>query len=58
MTYCGLFLAHSVINCSLFMLYALLNSNICLDGIQPVSYNCLYRTELVGLVPNIHEALS
>lgn len=58
LTYCGLFLAHSVINCSEFMLYALLNSNICLDGIQPVCYNCLYRTELVWLVPNIHEAVS
>lgn len=50
-----LFLSHSVMNCSTFTLYALLNSNICLDGIQPVCCNCLYKTELVVLVHNIHE---
>lgn len=57
-TYCGLFLSCSVKNCSMFTLYALLNSNICLDGIQPVCCNCLYRTELVVLVHNIHEMVS
>lgn len=57
-TYCGLFLSHSVINCSVFTLHALLNSNICLDGIQPVCCNCLYRTELAMLVDNIHEMVS
>lgn len=57
-TYCELFLSHSVKNCSMFTLYALLNSNICLDGIQPVCRNCLYRTELVLLVHNIHERVS
>lgn len=57
-TYCELFLSHSVINCSMFTLYALLNSNICLDGIQLVCCNCLYRTDLVVLVHNIHETVS
>lgn len=46
----GLFLSHSVINCSTFTLYALLNSNICLDGIQPVSCNCLHRTALIFII--------
>lgn len=54
----GLFLSCSLLNCSLFTLCALLNSNICLDGIQPVCCNCLYRTEPVVLVHNIHEAVS
>lgn len=57
-TYCGLFLSHSVINCSMFTLYALLNSNICLDGTQPVFCNCFYSTELVLLAYNIHELVS
>ena len=42
-TYCGLFLSLTVKNCSMFTLYALLNSNICLDGIEPGLCNCLSR---------------
>lgn len=47
----------SVINCSVFTLHALLNSNICLDGIQPVCCNCLYRIELAEPLYDIHEAV-
>lgn len=57
-TYRRLFLSHSLIDCPIFTLCALLNSNSCLDGIQPVSCNCLYRTQLVVLVYYIHEMVS
>jgi len=54
-TYCALFHTLPVKNSSMFTLFALQNSNICLDGIQPVGCNCFCSTELVVLVGNIHE---
>lgn len=38
-----LFPSRSVINCSVFTLHALLNTDICLDGVHPVCRYCLSR---------------
>lgn len=56
--YWGLFWSCPVINCSVFTLHALLNSNICLDGILPVCCDCLRRTALAVIVQDIYEQKS